>query len=74
MNIKPIKNEVDYEKALEEAKLLSMGGRQDEAQPTAGEVQDEKDQQDLEGVINEEFLGELMQDLGVPMSEEALKG
>jgi hypothetical protein len=28
----------------------------------------------LDGVINEEFLGELMQDLGVPMSEEALKG
>jgi 26S proteasome regulatory subunit N10 len=67
-------DEDDYEKALEEAKLLSMGNRQDEPQPTAGEGQEDKNEQDLDGVINEEFLGELMQDLGVPMSEEALKG
>lgn len=67
-------DEDDYEKALEEAKLLSMGGRQDDPQQTVEEDQEDKNQQDLEGVINEEFLGELMQDLGVPMSEEALKG
>jgi len=64
-------DEDDYEEALEEAKRLSMVGG--EANEGAAQEAD-KVEEDLEGVINEEFLGELMQDLGVPMTEDAIKG
>lgn len=64
----------DYEAALEEAKLLSMQGadNQPEAEVVAEKIEN-KPEEDLEGVINEEFLGELMQDLGVPMTDDAIK-
>lgn len=62
----------EYAKALEEAKKLSMEGYQDEPTVTKKEDEDKKED-DYEGVINEDFLGELMQDLGVPMAEDALK-
>ena len=62
----------DYEKALEEAKLLSMEGAGETEQPA--QEAESKPEAELEGVINEEFLGELMQDLGVPMTDEAIKG
>lgn len=67
----------DYEAALEEAKRLSMeGAGQPAEQPTEQPAQEaeNKPEEDLEGVINEEFLGELMQDLGVPMTDDAIKG
>lgn len=66
----------DYEEELEAAKLLSMQG----AEPTPTPAQDtDKPQEaaqadeDLGGVIDEEFLGEIMQDLGVNMTEDAVK-
>uniref|UniRef100_A0A7S3K884 VWFA domain-containing protein n=1 Tax=Euplotes crassus TaxID=5936 RepID=A0A7S3K884_EUPCR len=71
----------DYEAALEEAKRLSMEGPGQTTEQTAGQTAgqpaqeaENKPEEDLEGVINEEFLGELMQDLGVPMTDDAIKG
>ena len=66
--------EEDYEAALEEAKRLSMQGVEEPVQETPMETDDNKVGEGLEGVINEEFLGELMQDLGVPMTEDAIQG
>lgn len=63
----------DYEAALEEAKRLSMEAGGQTADQPAQETEN-KPEEDLEGVINEEFLGELMQDLGVPMTDDAIKG
>jgi 26S proteasome regulatory subunit N10 len=65
-------DEDEYAKALEEAKKLSMEGYQDQPTETNKEEGDKKED-DYTEVINEDFLGELMQDLGVPMAEDALK-
>jgi len=64
--------EEDYEALLEEAKRLSMEGYQGDKGETAKE-EEAKNDYDLEGVINEEFLGDLMKDLGVDMTEDAIK-
>lgn len=62
----------DYDAALEEAKKLSMADNDGDnfAQNAEGDKADDN----LAGVtIDQEFLGELMQDLGVPMDEDAIK-
>lgn len=64
--------EEDYEALLEEAKRLSMENYQGDKGETAKE-DEAKNDYDLEGVINEEFLGDLMKDLGVDMTEDAIK-
>lgn len=62
--------EDDYDEQLEEAKRLSMEGY-DPSKPQ--EDTTNKNEEELEGVIDKELLGDLMNDLGVDMTEDAIK-
>lgn len=64
-------DEDDYDAELEEAKRLSMAENEQEA--TAGQNEGDKQDDELAGVMDEDFLGEVMQDLGVPMSDDIKK-
>jgi 26S proteasome regulatory subunit N10 len=63
----------DYDEELEAAKLLSMQGPENEGDEGANANDGDKADDDLGGVIDEEFIGEIMQDLGVDMTEDAVK-
>jgi len=64
-------DEEDYDRELEEAKRLSMA---DYDQNILEEVNEGANkEEDLGEVIDEEFIGEIMQDLGVPLTEDAVK-
>jgi 26S proteasome regulatory subunit N10 len=66
--------EDDYDAALEEAKKLSMAADGGEEELFNQDADANKADDNLAGVtIDQEFLGELMQDLGVPMDEDAIK-
>lgn len=64
--------EEDYDEELKAAMLLSMQGHQ----PEEGEnVENKADNNvdDIADVIDEDFIGEIMEDLGVDMTEDAVK-
>jgi 26S proteasome regulatory subunit N10 len=62
----------EYDEELEAAKLLSMQGGDDQDGQAANDGDGDKGD-DVEGVIDEEFIGEVMNSLGVDMTEDAVK-
>lgn len=64
--------EEEYDAALLEAIRMSKEGYQEEAD-VAQKEELKNDEDGLGEVIDEEFIGEIMQDLGVPLTEEAVK-
>mmetsp|Transcript_16693 Transcript_16693/g.19330 ORF Transcript_16693/g.19330 Transcript_16693/m.19330 type:complete len:297 (+) Transcript_16693:159-1049(+) len=64
-------DEEDYDRELEEAKRISMAGYDQNILEEVNEGANKEE--DLGEVIDEEFIGEIMQDLGVPLTEDAVK-